>query len=247
VSPITGRTGLSQVTPGAYVQASAATLLTTVQQLDPVYVDLTQSSVDGLKLRRDIQEGRLHTSGVNAAKVTLILEDGREYSEAGKLQFSDVSVDQGTGSVTVRAIFPNKDRVLLPGMFVRARIDEGVNDKALVVPQVGVTHDQKGQPTALVVGPDNKVALRQLVTTGTYGDKWVVDSGLNAGDRVIVQGTEKARPGSTVKPVDAQLPAEAAQSASGAAPSAAPAAADAGASGVAASSNPAPASAASGA
>jgi membrane fusion protein (multidrug efflux system) len=251
VSPITGRTGLSQVTPGAYVQASAATLLTTVQQLDPVYVDLTQSSVDGLKLRRDIQEGRLQTSGANAAKVTLILEDGRTYTESGKLQFSDVSVDQGTGSVTVRAIFPNKDRVLLPGMFVRARIDEGVNDKALVVPQVGVTHDQKGQPTALVVGADNKVALRQLVTSGTYGDKWVVDSGLNAGDRVIVQGTEKARPGSTVKPVDAQLPADAAQAASGAAPGAAsgaaPAAADAGASGAAASSNPAPASAASGA
>ena len=251
VSPITGRTGLSQVTPGAYVQASAATLLTTVQQLDPVYVDLTQSSVDGLKLRRDIQEGRLQTGGVNAAKVTLILEDGRTFSEPGKLQFSDVSVDQGTGSVTVRAIFPNKDRVLLPGMFVRARIDEGVNDKALVVPQVGVTHDQKGQPTALVVGADNKVALRQLVTSGTYGDKWVVDSGLNPGDRVIVQGTEKARPGATVKPVDAQLPAEAAQPASGAAPGAAsgaaPAAADAGASGAAASSNPAPASAASGA
>jgi membrane fusion protein (multidrug efflux system) len=247
VSPITGRIGVSQVTPGAYVQASAATLLSTVQQLDPVYVDLTQSSVDGLKLRRDIQEGRLQTSGVNAAKVTLILEDGRAYSEDGKLQFSDVSVDQSTGSVTVRAIFPNKDRVLLPGMFVRARIDEGVNNKALVVPQIGVTHDQKGQPTALVVGPDNKVALHQLVTSGTYGDKWVVDSGLNAGDRVIVQGTEKARPGATVKPVDAQLPAQAAQPASGAAPGAAPAAADAGASGVAASSNPAPASAASGA
>jgi membrane fusion protein, multidrug efflux system len=247
VSPITGRIGVSQVTPGAYVQASAATLLSTVQQLDPVYVDLTQSSVDGLKLRRDIQEGRLQTSGVNAAKVTLILEDGRAYSEDGKLQFSDVSVDQSTGSVTVRAIFPNKDRVLLPGMFVRARIDEGVNNKALVVPQIGVTHDQKGQPTALVVGPDNKVALHQLVTSGTYGDKWVVDSGLNAGDRVIVQGTEKARLGATVKPVDAQLPAQAAQPASGAAPGAAPAAADAGASGVAASSNPAPASAASGA
>ncbi|WP_213768665.1 efflux RND transporter periplasmic adaptor subunit [Caballeronia sp. dw_19] len=244
VSPITGRTGLSQVTPGAYVQASAATLLTTVQQLDPVYVDLTQSSVDGLKLRRDIQEGRLQTSGANAAKVTLILEDGRAYPEAGKLQFSDVSVDQGTGSVTVRAIFPNKDRVLLPGMFVRASIDEGVNDKALVVPQVGVTHDQKGQPTALVVGPDNKVVLRQLVTSGTYGDKWVVDSGLNPGDRVIVQGTEKARPGATVKAVDAQLPA---QAASDAGAGAAPAAAVAGASGAAASSNPAPASAASGA
>ncbi|AME23973.1 efflux transporter periplasmic adaptor subunit [Burkholderia sp. PAMC 28687] len=242
VSPITGRIGLSQVTPGAYVQASAATLLSTVQQLDPVYVDLTQSSVDGLKLRRDIQEGRLQTGGPNAAKVSLILEDGRTYSEQGKLQFSDVSVDQGTGSVTVRAIFPNKDRVLLPGMFVRARIDEGVNNKALVVPQVGVTHDQKGQPTALVVGPDNKVALRQLVTSGTFGSGWVVDSGLNAGDRVVVQGTDKARPGSTVKPVDAQLPPPGAQGASGADAGSAPAAA--GASGAAASSAPAPASAA---
>ena len=243
ISPITGRTGLSQVTPGAYVQASAATLLATVQQLDPVYVDLTQSSVDGLKLRRDIQEGRLQTGGANAAKVTLILEDGRAYAEAGKLQFSDVSVDQGTGSVTVRAIFPNKDRVLLPGMFVRARIDEGVNNKALVVPQVGVTHDQKGQPTALVVDADNKVVLHQLVTSGTYGDKWVVESGLKPGDRVIVAGTEKARPGTTVKAVDAQVPDQAASGAgAGAAP--APAAAAAGASGATASSNPAPASAA---
>jgi membrane fusion protein (multidrug efflux system) len=250
VSPITGRIGLSQVTPGAYVQASAATLLSTIQQLDPVYVDLTQSSVDGLKLRRDIQEGRLQTGGPNAAKVSLILEDGRKYSEEGKLQFSDVSVDQGTGSVTVRAIFPNKDRVLLPGMFVRARIDEGVNNKALVVPQVGVTHDQKGQPTALVVGPDNKVALRQLVTAGTFGSGWVVDSGLNPGDRVVVEGTDKARPGSTVKPVDAQLPAPNAASAdagSGPGSAGAPPAASGSAPASAAAASAAAASAASGA
>ncbi|MGF6755493.1 efflux RND transporter periplasmic adaptor subunit [Paraburkholderia sp. GAS42] len=206
-SPITGRIGKSSVTPGAYVQASQATLLSTVQQLDPVYVDLTQSSLDGLKLRREIQEGRVKTSGINAAKVTLILEDGRAYPETGKLQFSDVTVDQTTGSVTIRAIFQNKDRVLLPGMFVRARIEEGVNEKALLVPQIGITHDQKGQPTALVVGPDNKVALRQLVAPTTYQSSWVVESGLNPGDRVIVQGTEKVRPGATVKPVDAQLPA----------------------------------------
>ncbi|MGF6775666.1 efflux RND transporter periplasmic adaptor subunit [Paraburkholderia sp. GAS334] len=206
-SPITGRIGKSSVTPGAYVQASQATLLSTVQQLDPVYVDLTQSSLDGLKLRREIQEGRVKTSGINAAKVTLILEDGRAYPETGKLQFSDVTVDQTTGSVTIRAIFQNKDRVLLPGMFVRARIEEGVNEKALLVPQIGITHDQKGQPTALVVGPDNKVALRQLVAPTTYQSSWVVESGLNPGDRVIVQGTEKVRPGATVKPVAAQLPA----------------------------------------
>ncbi|MFM0371894.1 efflux RND transporter periplasmic adaptor subunit [Paraburkholderia aspalathi] len=213
-SPVTGQIGVSQVTPGAYVQASAATLLATVQQLDPVYVDLTQSSLDGLKLRREVQEGRLKTSGPDAAKVSLILEDGRTYSEKGKLQFTDVTVDQTTGSVTVRAIFKNTDKVLLPGMFVRARIEEGINDNALVVPQVGITHDQKGQPTALVVNAANKVELRQLVTAGTYGSNWVVESGLKAGDRVIVQGTDKARPGQEVKAVAAQLPATPASDAS---------------------------------
>ncbi|MFM0059520.1 efflux RND transporter periplasmic adaptor subunit [Paraburkholderia phytofirmans] len=221
VSPVSGQVGISQVTPGAYVQASAATLMATVQTLDPVYVDLTQSSLDGLKLRRDMQEGRLKTSGPDAAKVSLILEDGRTYSEKGKLQFTDVTVDQGTGSVTVRAIFKNADKVLLPGMFVRARIEEGVNESALVVPQVGITHDQKGQPTALVVGKDDKVVLRQLVTSGTYGSNWVVESGLNPGDRVIVQGTDKAKPGMQVKTVAAQLPAT---PASGAAAQSAPAA-----------------------
>jgi len=132
-----------------------------------------------------------------------------------------VSVDQGTGSVTVRAIFPNKDRVLLPGMFVRARIEEGVNDHALVVPQIGITHDQKGQAVALVVGQGDKVEQRTLVTSGVYGSNWVVDSGLKPGDRVIVNGVEKAKPGMTVKPVAAQLPA---QPASDAQASAAPAA-----------------------
>jgi membrane fusion protein (multidrug efflux system) len=205
-SPVTGQIGVSQVTPGAFVQQSAATLMATVQQLDPVYVDLTQSSLDGLKLRRDMQEGRLKTTGPGAAQVTLVLEDGRVYSEKGKLQFTDVTVDQGTGSVTVRAIFRNPDHVLLPGMFVRAKIDEGVNQNALIVPQVGVTHDQKGQPTALIVDNDNKVELRQLVTTGTFGSYWVVSNGLKPGDRVIVQGTDKARPGQQVKPVPAQLP-----------------------------------------
>ncbi|CAB3648218.1 efflux RND transporter periplasmic adaptor subunit [Paraburkholderia rhynchosiae] len=236
-SPVTGQIGVSQVTPGAYVQASAATLLATVQQLDPVYVDLTQSSLDGLKLRREMQEGRLKTNGPDAAKVSLILEDGRTYSEKGKLQFTDVTVDQGTGSVTVRAIFRNKDKVLLPGMFVRAKIEEGVNENALVVPQVGITHDQKGQPTALVVADDSKVALRQLVTSGTYGSNWVVESGLKAGDRVIVQGTDKAKPGMQVKAVAAQLPttpasgaaAQGSPAASGSAQTAQPASAASGA------------------
>jgi membrane fusion protein (multidrug efflux system) len=206
-APVSGRIGLSQVTPGAYVQAGAATLMTTVQQLDPVYVDMAQSSVEGLKLRRQIDEGRLQTSGANAAKVSLVLEDGRAYPETGKLQFSDVSVDAGTGSITVRAIFPNKKRVLLPGMYVHAKIDEGVNDKALVVPQIGVTHDAKGQPTVLVVGADNKVAIRPIVTSGTNGSNWVVESGLNPGERVVVNGVDKAKPGTTVKSVPATLPA----------------------------------------
>ncbi len=206
-SPISGRIGKSSVTPGAYVQASAATLLSTIQQLDPVYVDLTQSSLAGLQLRRDIEAGRLSVGGPNAARVKLILEDGRAYDLPGKLQFSDVTVDQTTGSVTVRATFPNPHRVLLPGMFVRAQIEEGVNENAIVVPQVGVTHDQKGNPTALVVGADNKVALRPLVTSGTQDSNWIVESGLKEGERVIVQGTGKVTPGMTVKTVDAQMPA----------------------------------------
>ncbi|WP_250433821.1 efflux RND transporter periplasmic adaptor subunit [Caballeronia sp. ATUFL_F2_KS9A] len=205
-SPVSGQAGISQVTPGAYVQAAQATLMVTIQQLDPMYVDLTQSSLDGLKLRRQIQEGRLSTNGPNAAKVTLILEDGREYPEQGKLQFSDVSVDPSTGSVTLRAIFMNKDRVLLPGMFVRARIEQGVNPKALVVPVQGITHDQKGTALAMVVGKDNKVAMRPLVTSGTLGQSWIVDSGLNAGDRVIVEGIDHVRPGMEVKAVPARQP-----------------------------------------
>jgi len=199
-----------------------------------------------------VQSGRLKTSGPGAAKVSLILEDGKTYSDAGKLQFSDVTVDQTTGSVTIRAVFPNPGRVLLPGMFVRARIEEGVNENAYLVPQIGVTHDAKGQPVALVVNASNKVEPRPLKTTGMQGQNWIVEGGLQAGDRVIVQGVEKVRPGATVKSVAAQLPA--ADAASGAAVSAAPAAAasgaavsGAGASGAAASGAAASGAAASGA
>ncbi|WP_175681579.1 efflux RND transporter periplasmic adaptor subunit [Burkholderia cenocepacia] len=245
VSPISGRVGISQVTPGAYVQASQATLMSTVQQLDPVYVDLTQSSLEGLKLRQDVQSGRLKTSGPGAAKVSLILEDGKTYSEPGKLQFSDVTVDQTTGSVTIRAVFPNPGRVLLPGMFVRARIEEGVNENAFLVPQIGVTHDQKGQAIAMVVNASNKVEPRPLKTTGMQGQNWIVEGGLQAGDHVIVQGVDKVRPGATVKTVPAQL-APVADAASGAAAPAAPAAAGSGAAAAsgAAASGAAPASAA---
>jgi membrane fusion protein, multidrug efflux system len=204
-SPVTGQIGISQVTPGAYVQAAQATLMVTVQQLDPMYVDLTQSSLDGLKLRRQIQEGKLTTSGANAAQVELTLEDGRVYHEKGKLQFSDVTVDQSTGSVTVRAVFQNKDRVLLPGMFVRARIEEGVNSNALVVPVQGVTHDQKGTAIAMIVDQDGKAAMRPIVTSGMVGQNWVVEDGVKAGDRVIVEGIDKVRPGMPVKAAPAHL------------------------------------------
>jgi membrane fusion protein (multidrug efflux system) len=205
VSPITGRIGVSLVTPGAYVQASAATLMTTVQQMDPIYVDLNQSSVQGLQLRRDVASGRVKVDGSDSAKVTLFLEDGTQYPLAGTLQFTDITVDPSTGSVTVRAVFPNPDHVLLPGMFVRARIDQGVDDTAMLVPQVGVTHDPQGQATALVVGPDNKVASRIIEATRTLGDQWVVQGGLNEGERVIVAGVQKAQPGILVRAVEAPV------------------------------------------
>jgi len=204
MSPITGRSGLSLVTEGAYVQASAATLMTTIQQIDPVYVDLTQSSVEGLRLRRDLASGQLKLNGPDQAKVTLTLEDGTEYPATGSLQFTDITVDQGTGSVTVRAIFPNPRSVLLPGMFVRARIEEGVTENAFLVPQVGVTHDPKGQATALVVGPDNKIVVRTLQLRGTRGDQWIVEGGLEDGDRVIVAGVQTAQPGAVVEAVELQ-------------------------------------------
>ncbi len=209
LSPITGRIGLSMVTPGAYVQVSAATLMTTVQQIDPIYVDVNQSSVEGLQLRRDLASGRVKTAGPDAAKVTLFLEDGTQYPLTGKLQFTDITVDPNTGSVTVRAVFPNPDYVLLPGMFVRARIEEGVNDQAMLVPQQGVTRNPQGQATALVVGADQKVALRQIQATRTLGSDWVVEGGLVPGDRVIVAGVQKVQPGATVRAVEATATAQA--------------------------------------
>ena len=205
VSPITGRIGPSQVTQGAYVQASAATPMATIQQIDPIYVDLNQSSVEGLQLRRDVASGRLKLNGPDQAKVTLLLEDGSQYSDSGTLQFTDITVDPGTGSVTVRVIFPNPHQVLLPGMFVHARIDQGVDDNAMLVPQVGVTHNPQGQATALVVGPDNKVAARTIQTTRTLGDQWVVQGGLNEGERVIVAGAQRVQPGMVVRAVEAPI------------------------------------------
>jgi membrane fusion protein, multidrug efflux system len=202
VSPISGRSGLSQVTQGAYVQASAATLMTTVHQIDPTYVDLQQSSAQGLRLRREVGTGRLKSNGLEQAKVILLLEDGTEYEHTGSLEATDISVDRGTGAVTVRAIFPNPDSVLLPGMFVRARIEDALSENAFLVRQLGVTHDQQGRATALIVGPDDKVAQRTLQTAGTRGNQWIVVGGLEDGDRVIVSGLQKVQPGVTVQVVE---------------------------------------------
>jgi membrane fusion protein (multidrug efflux system) len=201
-APITGRVGIAVVTEGAYVQAGQATLMATVQQIDPIYVDLTQSSVQGLRLRQDLAPGRVQTAGPNRARVSLILEDGSRYPIPGTLQFSDVTVDPATGSVRVRTLVPNPDHVLLPGMFVRARVEEGMVD-ALLVPQAGVGHDPQGQATALVVGPDNKVVARTIQAESIEGADWVVTGGLSEGERVIVSGIQKVKPGAPVRVVTA--------------------------------------------
>ncbi|MBN3162394.1 efflux RND transporter periplasmic adaptor subunit [Pectobacterium brasiliense] len=197
-SPIEGRVGKSTVTEGALVATGQATALTTVQQLDPIYVDVTQSSNDFLQLKKELENGTLKQSE-GKANVHLLLENGTEYTEAGTLEFSDVTVDETTGSITLRAIFPNPQHNLLPGMFVRARLDSGVNPTALLVPQQGVSRDPRGQATAMVVGEGDKVEPRTLKTSKAVGDKWLVTEGLKAGDRVIVTGLQKIRPGAQVK------------------------------------------------
>jgi len=200
LSPISGRIGRSAVTEGALVTANQTTALATVQQLDPIYVDVTQPSAVLLRLKRELAAGQLVAASSTEAEVRLTLEDGSHYGPRGKLQFTEVSVDETTGSVTLRALFPNPDKLLLPGMFVHEQIEEGRRNDALLVPQLAITHNQKGEPTALVVGPDNKVELRTLTTERALGDKWVVTSGLKAGERVIVEGIQFAKPGAPVNP-----------------------------------------------
>jgi membrane fusion protein (multidrug efflux system) len=195
LSPISGRISRSAVTEGALVTANQPTALATVQQLDTVYVDVTQPSSTLLRLKREAVAGQLQQNNAGQAPVRLRLEDGSNYNETGTLQFSEITVDEGTGSVTLRAVFPNPQRLLLPGMFVREEIEEGVQRDALLVPQLGVSHDQKGDATALVVGPGNVVQLCILQTDRAIGDKWLVTAGLKAGDRVIVEGLQLAQPG----------------------------------------------------
>jgi membrane fusion protein (multidrug efflux system) len=202
-APISGRTSRSSVTEGALVTASQTTVLVTVTQLDPIYVDVTQPATVWLRLQRELEAGQLVNRGDNAAAVGLKLEDGSEYGREGTLQFSEVTVDQSTGSVTLRAEFPNPKHLLLPGMFVRARIQEGVRQQALLVPERGVTHDQRGEPVALVVGAGNKVEQRTLQTDRVVGNQWLVVAGIKPGDRVVVSGVQKAHPGEEVTPVEA--------------------------------------------
>jgi RND family efflux transporter MFP subunit len=210
LSPISGRIGRSAVTEGALVTANQTTALATVQQLDPIYVDVTQPSAVLLRFKRELAAGQLVAASSTEAEVTLTLEDGSNYGPRGKLQFTEVSVDETTGSVTLRALFPNPDKLLLPGMFVHEKIEEGRRNDALLVPQLAITHNQKGEPTALVVGPDDKVELRTLTTERAIGDKWLVTAGLKAGDRVIVEGVQFAKPGAQVKPEELAADAAAA-------------------------------------
>lgn len=198
-APIAGRIGRSAVTPGALVTANQADALAIVRQLDPIYVDLTQSSAELLALRRDLDTGRLQRSADDTVPVTLILEDGSEYGTAGRLEFSEVSVDPTTGSVTLRAVFPNPEGRLLPGMYVRARLAQGVLDDAILVPHAAVTHDPRGQAVVMVVGAEDKVEARTVQTVQSRGDQWVVTGGLAAGERIIVEGLQRVRPGVQVQ------------------------------------------------
>lgn len=203
LAPISGRIGRSAVTEGALVTNGQATAMATIQQLDPIYVDVTQSSKELLRLRSDLTEGRLQKVGDNAAKVRLVLEDGSHYAHEGTLEFSEVAVDEGTGSVTLRAVFPNPDHLLLPGMFVHAELQAGIKQRAILAPQQGVTRNLRGEPTALVVNAENKVEQRVLKASRTVGSAWLVEDGLQDGDRLITEGLQFVQPGAEVKAVPA--------------------------------------------
>lgn len=198
-SPISGRVETSSVTQGALVTADQTTVLTTVQQLDPIYVDITQSSEDVIKLRKALAAGLLKNDGADSASIKLMLEDGSEYGHAGSLQFSGVTVDTTTGAVTLRALVPNSERFLMPGMYVRAKLDQGTDHNAILVPQQGINRDGAGRPTALVVKSDGVVELRNVKVAETIGQYWRVTEGLSSGDRVIVEGSAKVKPGQVVK------------------------------------------------
>jgi membrane fusion protein (multidrug efflux system) len=205
-APIGGRIGKSNVTQGALVTADQSAPLSTIQQLDPIYVEVNQASSEWLALKQDIDAGRVKSSR-SGTPVVIVLENGTNYPHDGKLQFADVSVDVGTGNFLLRAIVPNPEGVLLPGMYVRAVLNQGELAQGLLVPQVGITRDPKGDATALLVDKDGQVEARTVKVSRTVGDQWLVEGGLSAGDRVIVEGVQKVRPGMTVQAEE--LPASA--------------------------------------
>lgn len=209
-SPISGRIGKSSVTEGALVTNGQATELATVQQLDPIYVDVTQSSSDFMRLRQSVEQGSLHKDNTRS-NVELVMENGQAYPLKGTLQFSDVTVDESTGSITLRAVFPNPQHPLLPGMFVRARIDEGIQPNAILVPQQGVTRTPRGDAMVMIVNDKDQVEARDVIATQAIGDKWLISKGLQPGDKVIVSGLQKARPGEQVKATTDAPAANAAQ------------------------------------
>ncbi|WP_438402200.1 efflux RND transporter periplasmic adaptor subunit [Aeromonas veronii] len=213
-APISGRIGKSAVTEGALVTAQQADSLTAIQQLDPMYVDVRQSTADLLRLKRLVAEGKLTQDEQKRAKVTFQLEDGSTYGEEGSLQFSDVTVDETSGMVTLRVIVPNPHQLLLPGMFMRATLQEGERAQGLLVPQTAVTRTPNGGATVMVVTADNKVELRNVQLSRVVGSNWVVESGLTSGERVIVAGLQKVRPGAVVNPAEQGADAPSAQAAS---------------------------------
>lgn len=206
-APITGRIGRSLVTTGALVKAEQDQSLATIQQLDPVYVDVTQSSTELLRLKRELASGALKGAAAGQAKVRLQFEDGSDYERAGSFQFSDVTVNPSTGSVTLRTVFPNPDELLLPGMYVRANIEEGTMEQAILVPQRGVSRDPAGNALVMLVGAEDKVEPRVIQVARTIDDSWLVSDGLKPGDRVILEGFQRARPGTVVKAVPFGAPA----------------------------------------
>ncbi|MDB6040997.1 MAG: acrA, partial [Verrucomicrobiales bacterium] len=206
-APISGRIGKALVTEGALVSATEATQLAVIRQLDPVYFDFTQSSTEVLHLKRALKEGSLESVVPGEARVTLILEDGTTYVHPGKLLFSDIAVDPTTGMITLRAEIPNPDNLLMPGMFARAELIEGINTNAITVPQRTITRGAGGSSSVLVVDNANKVELRNIEIERSVGSKVVVSRGLKAGERVIVEGSQKAPPGSIVNPVPFTPPA----------------------------------------
>ncbi|MBV6845986.1 efflux RND transporter periplasmic adaptor subunit [Xanthomonas campestris pv. paulliniae] len=216
-APVSGRIGTSSYTPGALVSAGQSEVLATINQLDPIYVDVTQSSAQLLQLRRQLDTGQLKAVD-GKAEVTLQLEDGSTYAHSGTLEVVDAAVDTATGTVKLRAVVPNPERVLLPGMYVTAKLSMAVDEQAILVPQQAISRNSKGQAVAMVVGSDNKVAQRVLTTGDAIGDKWVVRQGLKAGDKVIVQGLQKASVGAEVRAVEVSQTA-AADSAANASPS----------------------------